>query len=153
MTKKLKFIATIFAVVLTFGGVLQTSVQTSAAAVPSVNIPAAGGSASTPVSAVQRITGMQATQAIYENSIQPLEVLAVSSPPPCGLDYREASAPFGPLKVVYYTIRNCSNSTVRRRLNISGTTDGTCHTISPHKYGSYTRIIAGWALVNGLKSC
>lgn len=153
MTTNLKFIATIFAIALMLGGVLQTSVQTSAATAPSVNIPAAEGSASTPVSAVQRITGMQATQARYENSIQPLEVLEVSSPPPCGLHYREASAPLGPLKVVYYTIRNCSNSTVRRRLNIAGTTDGTCHTISPHNYGSYTRIIAGWALVTGLKSC
>ena len=149
MTTNLKFIATIFAIALMLGGVLQTSVQTSAATAPSVNILAAEGSASTPISAVQRITGMQATQARYEDSIRLLEVSA----PPCGLSFQLGDLPGGPLKIVYYTIRNCSNSTVRRKLEIAGTTDGNCHTISPHNYVSYKRIIAGWAAVRGLKSC
>lgn len=149
MTKKLKFIATIFAVALMLGGAIQISVQTSAATTPSVNIPAAERSAPTPVSAVQRITGMQATQARYEENNRLLEV---SSAPPCGLDFHEGVLPGG-FKIVYYTIRNCSNSTVRRKLEIAGTTDGTCHTISPHNYGSYKRIIGGWAAVRGLKSC
>ncbi len=123
MTTNLKFIAIIFAVALMLGGVLQTSVQTSAATAPSVNIPAAEGSASTLVSA------------------------------PCGLSYHVGDLPGGPLKIVYYTIRNCSNSTVRRKLEIAGTTDGNCHTIRPHNYVSYKRIIAGWAAVRSLKSC
>lgn len=149
MTKKLKFIATIFAVALMLVGVLQTSVQTSAATAPSVNIHAAERSAPTPVSAVQRITGMQATPARYEENNRLLEV---SSAPPCGLEFHAGDLPGG-LKIVYYTIRNCSNSTVRRKLEIAGTTDGGCHTISPHNYVSYRRIIAGWAAVRGLKSC
>jgi hypothetical protein len=149
MITNLKFIATIIAVALMLGGVLQSSVQTSAATAPSVNIPAAEGAASTPVSAVRQITGMPAAQAGYEDSLRLLEV----SVPPCGLDFHVGDLPGGPLKIVYYTIRNCSNSTVRRKLEIAGTTDGECHLIPAHKSISDSRIIAGWAAVRGLKSC
>lgn len=147
MIKKLKLIAIAIAVALMLGGMLQSSVQTSAATSPSVNIPAAEGSASTPVSAVQRITGMEA--ASFEDSIWLLK----GSVPPCGLKQDIGDIPGKPLRIVYYTIRNCSNSTVRRKLEIAGTTDGQCHTIPAHQFISDTRIIAGWAVVRGLKSC
>lgn len=149
MKTNLKFIATIIAVALMLGGMLHTSVRTSAATTPTVNIPAAEGYASTPVSAVRRITGMQAAQASYEGSIRLLGVSAA----PCGLDFHVGDLPGGPLKIVYYTIRNCTNGTVRRKLEIAGTTDGECHSIPAHKSISARRIIAGWAAVRGLKSC
>lgn len=123
MKTKLKFMTAIVAVALMVGGVvLYSSVQTSAATAPFVNILAAKGSASTPVSA------------------------------PCGLSFHVGEFG-GALKIAYYRIRNCSNSTVRRKLEIAGTTDGQCHTIRAHDTVSGSRIIAGFAVVRGLKSC
>jgi len=72
---------------------------------------------------------------------------------PCGLDYRVGDVPGGPLKIVYYDIRNCHNYTVKRKLQLDGTTDGPCLTIRAGKTVSRTRIIAGWAGVRGIKPC
>jgi hypothetical protein len=72
---------------------------------------------------------------------------------PCGLTYRIADAPYGPLKIVYYHIRNCHNFTVKRKLDLAGTTDDKCLTIHAGQTVSRTRIAAGWAEVNGMKAC
>ncbi len=84
--------------------------------------------------------------------------LAVAAAPaasaaPCGLDYQVADAPYGPLKIVYYSIRNCHGYTVQRKLDLAGTTDDECLTIHPGQTVNRTRIIAGWAEVRGMKSC
>ncbi|RZT87292.1 hypothetical protein EV383_4202 [Pseudonocardia sediminis] len=78
---------------------------------------------------------------------------AMAATPPCGLDYQVGELPGGPLKIVYYTIRNCNNSTVKRKLDIAGTTDGECVTVGPGKTVSKERVITGWASVRGMKSC
>ncbi|GGO49219.1 hypothetical protein GCM10012287_26050 [Streptomyces daqingensis] len=72
---------------------------------------------------------------------------------PCGLSYTVGDVPGGPLKVVYYDIRNCHNKAVKRKLDIAGTTDGPCLTIPAGKTVSNERIIAGWAGVRGIKAC
>ena len=54
------------------------------------------------------------------------------------------------LKIVYYKIRNCHNYTVKRKLDLAGTTDGPCLTIAAGQTASKTRIIAGWAGVRGM---
>lgn len=72
---------------------------------------------------------------------------------PCGLSYTTGDVPGGPLKIVYYKIRNCHNYTVKRKLDIAGTTDGPCLTIGAGKTVSKTRVIAGWAGVRGIKPC
>ena len=72
---------------------------------------------------------------------------------PCGLSYTTGDVPGGPLKIVYYTIRNCHNYGVKRKLDIAGTTDGPCLTIGAGQTVSKTRIIAGWAGVRGMKAC
>ena len=59
----------------------------------------------------------------------------------------------GPMKVVYYDIRNCHSSTVKRKLDIAGTTDDECLTIHAGQTVSRTRVIAGWAGVRGIKPC
>ncbi|GGS54075.1 hypothetical protein [Actinokineospora fastidiosa] len=72
---------------------------------------------------------------------------------PCGLSYTIGDVPGGPLKIVYYKIRNCHSYTVKRKLDLAGTTDGVCHTIGAGRTVSSTRIIAGWAGVRGMKAC
>ena len=72
---------------------------------------------------------------------------------PCGLSYTTGDVPGGPLKIVYYKIRNCHNYTVKRKLDLAGTTDGPCLTIPAGRTASKTRIIAGWAGVRGMKPC
>jgi len=72
---------------------------------------------------------------------------------PCGLSYTTGDVPGGPLKIVYYSIRNCHGYTVQRKLDIAGTTDGPCLTIGAGETVSKTRIIAGWAGVRGMKAC
>ena len=72
---------------------------------------------------------------------------------PCGLSYTTGDVPGGPLKVVYYDIRNCHSSTVKRKLDIAGTTDDECLTIHAGQTVSRTRVIAGWAGVRGIKPC
>lgn len=72
---------------------------------------------------------------------------------PCGLSYTTGDVPGGPLKIVYYKIRNCHNYTVKRKLDLAGTTDGPCLTIAAARTASKTRIIAGWAGVRGIKPC
>lgn len=72
---------------------------------------------------------------------------------PCGLTYHVGDVPLGPLKVVYYDIRNCHSYTVKRKLDLAGTTDGYCHKIRAGKTVRGTRIISGWAAVRGLKAC
>jgi hypothetical protein len=72
---------------------------------------------------------------------------------PCGLSYTTGDVPGGPLKIVYYSIRNCHNYTVKRKLDLAGTTDGPCLTIHAGQTDSRTRIIAGWAGVRGMKPC
>jgi hypothetical protein len=72
---------------------------------------------------------------------------------PCGLSYTTGDVPGGPLKIVYYTIRNCHSYTVKRKLDIAGTTDGPCLTIHAGGTVSNTRVIAGWAGVRGIKPC
>ena len=72
---------------------------------------------------------------------------------PCGLSYTTGDVPGGPLKIVYYKIRNCHDTTVKRKLDIAGTTDGECHTIKPGATASGERIIAGWAGVRDIKAC
>ncbi|MGC5010660.1 hypothetical protein ACLQ2R_07845 [Streptosporangium sp. DT93] len=72
---------------------------------------------------------------------------------PCGLTHSTGDLPGGPLKIVYYTIRNCHASTVQRKLDIAGTTDGSCHTIPGGGTVSSSRVIAGWASVRGMKPC
>ncbi|MEU4829589.1 hypothetical protein [Streptosporangium sp. NPDC023615] len=72
---------------------------------------------------------------------------------PCGLSHSTGDVPGGPLKIVYYTIRNCHSYTVQRKLDIAGTTDGPCHTIGGGGTVSSTRVIAGWASVRGMKAC
>ncbi|TCK26866.1 hypothetical protein [Pseudonocardia endophytica] len=83
--------------------------------------------------------------------------LAVATPAmaaePCGLSYQTGDVPGGPLKIVYYKIRNCHDTTVKRKLDIAGTTDGTCHTIKPGQTVSDSRVIAGWAAVRDIKAC
>lgn len=72
---------------------------------------------------------------------------------PCGLSYEVGDVPWGPLKIVYYNIRNCHDYTVKRKVDFAGTTDGECHTIHGNSTISDSRIIAGWAAVRGIKSC
>ena len=72
---------------------------------------------------------------------------------PCGLSYTTGDVPGGPLKIVYYDIRNCHSNTVKRKLDIAGTTDDECLTIHPGQTVSRTRVIAGWAGVRGIKPC
>ena len=72
---------------------------------------------------------------------------------PCGLSYTTGDVPGGPLKIVYYSIRNCHGYTVKRKLEVAGTTDGPCLTIGAGKTASRTRVIAGWAGVRGIKPC
>lgn len=72
---------------------------------------------------------------------------------PCGLDYQVADAPYGPLKIVYYSIRNCHNRTVKRKLDLAGTTDEDCLTIRAGQTVQRTRLAAGWAEVRGMKPC
>jgi hypothetical protein len=72
---------------------------------------------------------------------------------PCGLSYTTGDVPGEPLKIVYYKIRNCHNYTVKRKLDLAGTTDGPCLTIAAGQTASKTRIIAGWAGVRGMKAC
>ncbi len=72
---------------------------------------------------------------------------------PCGLSYTTGEVPLGPMKVVYYDIRNCHSYTVHRKLDLAGTTDEPCLTIRAGQTVSRTRIIAGWAGVRGIKSC
>ncbi|MFF4189770.1 hypothetical protein [Nonomuraea sp. NPDC001831] len=72
---------------------------------------------------------------------------------PCGLSYTTGDVPGGPLKIVYYTIRNCHAYTVKRKLDIAGTTDEPCLTIPGGGTVSRTRVIAGWAGVRGMKPC
>ncbi|MFI6507043.1 hypothetical protein ACIBCT_05510 [Streptosporangium sp. NPDC050855] len=72
---------------------------------------------------------------------------------PCGLTHSTGDLPGGPLKIVYYTIRNCHSYTVQRKLEIAGTTDGSCHTIPGGRTVSSSRVIAGWASVRGMKAC
>ena len=50
---------------------------------------------------------------------------------PCGLSYTTGDVPGGPLKIVYYKIRNCHNYTVKRKLDLAGTTDGPCSPSQP----------------------
>jgi hypothetical protein len=72
---------------------------------------------------------------------------------PCGLSYTMGEVPFSPLKIVYYSIRNCHNYPVKRKLDLAGTTDEKCLTIDAGKTRSAKRIIAGWAGVRGMKPC
>jgi hypothetical protein len=72
---------------------------------------------------------------------------------PCGLSYTTGDVPGGPLKIVYYSIRNCHNYTVKRKLDLAGTTDDPCLTIGAGETVSKTRVIAGWAGVRGIKPC
>lgn len=72
---------------------------------------------------------------------------------PCGLSYTTGDVPGGPLKIVYYKIRNCHDYTVKRKLDIAGTTDGECHSIGAGKTASGERVIAGWAGVRDIKAC
>jgi hypothetical protein len=72
---------------------------------------------------------------------------------PCGLSYTVGDVPGGPLKVVYYDIRNCHNKAVKRKLDLAGTTDEDCLTIPAGQTVSRERIIAGWAGVRGIKPC
>lgn len=72
---------------------------------------------------------------------------------PCGLSYTTGDVPGGPLKIVYYDIRNCHNYTVKRKLDLAGTTDEPCLTIPAGQTVSRTRIIAGFAGVRGIKPC
>ncbi|MER7130944.1 hypothetical protein [Streptosporangium saharense] len=72
---------------------------------------------------------------------------------PCGLSYTTGDVPGGPLKIVYYTIVNCHSYTVKRKLDVAGSTDGPCLTIPGGRAVSQTRIIAGWAGVRGMKAC
>src|ERR1700709_718697 len=78
---------------------------------------------------------------------------AMAAEAPCGLSYTTGDVPGGPLKIVYYKIRNCNGETVKRKLDIAGTTDGECLTIGPGKTVSKERVIAGWAGVRDIKSC
>jgi hypothetical protein len=73
--------------------------------------------------------------------------------PPCGLSYQVGEVPLGPLKTVYYTIRNCHSFAVKRKLDLAGTTDEPCLMIRAGKSESKTRVIAGWAAVRGMKAC
>jgi len=72
---------------------------------------------------------------------------------PCGLDYRVGDLPGGPLKIVYYSVRNCHGYSVRRKLDLAGTTDDECLTIGAGQTVNRTRIIAGWADVRRIKPC
>lgn len=72
---------------------------------------------------------------------------------PCGLSYKTEGLPAGPLKIVYYDIKNCHGSSVKRNLDISGTTDGQCHEIGAGETVRSERVIAGWASVHGMKPC
>jgi hypothetical protein len=72
---------------------------------------------------------------------------------PCGLSHTTGDLPGGPLKVVYYDIRNCHNYKVKRKLDLAGTTDEPCLTIQAGQTVSRTRVIAGWAGVRGMKPC
>ncbi len=72
---------------------------------------------------------------------------------PCGLSYTTGDVPGGPLKIVYYKIRNCHGETVKRKLDIAGTTDDECLTIGPGETVSRERVIAGWAGVRDIKPC
>jgi hypothetical protein len=72
---------------------------------------------------------------------------------PCGLSYSTGDLPGGPLKIVYYKVRNCHPYTVKRKLDLAGTTDEPCLTIGAGEIVSKTRIIAGWADVRGIKPC
>lgn len=72
---------------------------------------------------------------------------------PCGLDYRVGDLPGGPLKIVYYSIRNCHGYPVQRKLDLAGTTDGECLTIGAGQTVNRTRVIAGWADVRQIKPC
>jgi hypothetical protein len=72
---------------------------------------------------------------------------------PCGLSYTTGEVPLGPLKIVYYRIRNCHNYTVKRKLDLAGTTDDECLTIKAGQTESRNRVIAGWAGVRGMKRC
>jgi hypothetical protein len=72
---------------------------------------------------------------------------------PCGLSYTVGDVPLGPLKVVYYDIRNCHSYTVHRKLDLAGTTDEPCLTIGAGQTVSRTRVVAGWAGVRGIKPC
>jgi hypothetical protein len=74
---------------------------------------------------------------------------------PCGLDYQMADVPasHGALKIVYYRIRNCHGYTVKRKLDLAGTTDDQCFTIPAGQTRSASRLIASWAAVRDIKRC
>ena len=76
-----------------------------------------------------------------------------ASAAPCGLSYTVGDVPLGPLKIVYYDIRNCHDYTVSRKLDIAGTTDEPCLTIGAGQTVSRSRIIPGWAGVRGMVPC
>ncbi len=75
-----------------------------------------------------------------------------SAATPCGLSGVERSLPGG-FKIYYYTIRQCNGSTVRRKLDIAGTTDGSCHTIPGNSQVSSSRIYYSHSYVRGIKPC
>ncbi|MBL8925962.1 MAG: hypothetical protein JNM77_06955 [Pseudonocardia sp.] len=72
---------------------------------------------------------------------------------PCGLYYTTGSVPALHLTTVFYSIRNCHNFTVKRKLDIAGTTDEPCLTLGAGQTVSRKRLIAEWAGVRGMKRC
>lgn len=79
----------------------------------------------------------------------------------CGLSYTTGDLPLpvrvpifsDPLKIVYYSIRNCHNYTVKRKLDLAGTTDDECLTIKAGQTESRNRLIVASAGVRGIKRC
>lgn len=77
---------------------------------------------------------------------------ATAAAAPCGLSYT------GPVFGRYdYTIRNCHDHTVKRKLDIRvpivGFPDGPCHTIRAHSSISDWISIPDSAHIDGIKSC
>ncbi|WP_026423300.1 hypothetical protein [Actinokineospora inagensis] len=101
----------------------------------------------------KRLAASAATIALLTSGMAVLGASEAAAAAPCGLSYSVGDVPGGPLKIVYYTIRNCHSYTVKRKLDIAGTTDGPCHTIGAGDTISATRIIAGWAAVRDIKPC
>ena len=101
----------------------------------------------------KRLAVSMATVGVLTSGMGMVAASEAMAAKPCGLSYTTGDVPGGPLKIVYYDIRNCHNYTVKRKLDIAGTTDDPCLTIGPGETVSRTRIIAGFAGVRGIKPC
>lgn len=81
--------------------------------------------------------------------------VAARAAAPCGLwsDTGDVLFTQGNMKIIYYTIRNCHQHAVKRKVDVAGDTDPGCINIPAGQTARSKHIVIGSAVVRGMIRC